>query len=113
MLNWKEYKTQLTNRLREFSKLSPDTMQGYQGLAKANAESGVLDAKTRELIAMAVAITTRCDGCIAVHADAAKKAGASEQELAEALAVAVAMNAGAAMVYSARALDAFSSGQSS
>lgn len=107
MLNWKEYRKQLALRIGGFGKKSPDTLKGYQMLAKANAEGGVLDAKTRELISMAVAITTRCDGCIAVHADAAKKAGATEQELAEALAVAVAMNAGAAMVYSARALDAF------
>jgi len=110
MLNWKEYRTWLMGKLGGFSKLSPDTMKGYQTLAKANGESGVLDAKTRELIAMAVAVTTRCDGCITVHAEAARKVGATEQELAEALGVAVAMNAGAAMVYSARALDAFNSG---
>ncbi|MDO4777563.1 MAG: carboxymuconolactone decarboxylase family protein [Cardiobacteriaceae bacterium] len=107
MLNWKEYRTKLMARLGGFAKLSPETMKGYQTLAKANAEGGVLDTKTRELISMAVAVTTRCDGCIGVHAAAAKKAGATEQELAEALSVAVAMNAGAAMVYSARALDAF------
>ena len=110
MLNWKEYRTWLMGKLGGFSKLSPDTMKGYQTLAKANGEGGVLDAKTRELIAMAVAVTTRCDGCITVHAEAARKVGATEQELAEALGVAVAMNAGAEMVYSARALDAFNSG---
>lgn len=107
MLNWKEYRSKLAARIGGFAKTSPDTVKGYQMLAKANAENGVLDAKTRELISMAVAITTRCDGCIAVHADAARKAGATEQELSEALSVAIAMNAGAAMVYSARALDAF------
>ena len=96
MLNWKEYRTWLMGKLG--------------GFTKPNGEGGVLDAKTRELIAMAVAVTTRCDGCITVHAEAARKVGATEQELAEALGVAVAMNAGAAMVYSARALDAFNSG---
>lgn len=107
MLNWKDYRNQLMNKLSGFGKLSPDTLKGYQTLSKANAETGALDTKTRELISMAVAVTTRCDGCIGVHAAMAKKAGATEQELAEALSVAVAMNAGAAMVYSARALDAF------
>lgn len=107
MLNWQDYRGKLMARLGGFAKLSPQTMQGYQTLAKANSEGGALDAKTRELIALAVAVTTRCDGCIAVHAEAAKNAGATEQEAGEALAVAVAMNAGAAMVYSARALDAF------
>lgn len=65
-----------------------------------------MDARTRELIALAVAVTTRCDGCIAVHADAAIKQGATREEVAEALGVAVALNAGAAMVYSARVMDA-------
>ncbi|MFN7611037.1 MAG: carboxymuconolactone decarboxylase family protein, partial [bacterium] len=56
--------------------------------------------------ALAVAVTTRCDGCIAFHAEAAVKHGATREEVAEALGVAVALNAGAALVYSARALDA-------
>lgn len=105
MLNWLEYKQKLMTRLGAFAKLKPNTMQGYQTLNK-HGEETVLDAKTRELISLAVAVTTRCDGCIDVHADAALKAGATEQEIADALAVAVAMNAGAAMVYSARVLDA-------
>jgi len=60
----------------------------------------------RELIALAVAVTTRCDGCISVHTDHAIKAGATEG-VAEALGVAIALNAGAALVYSARVLDAY------
>jgi AhpD family alkylhydroperoxidase len=58
------------------------------------------------LISLAVAVTTRCDGCISVHSEKAVKNGATKEEVAEALGVAVAMNAGAALVYSARALDA-------
>lgn len=106
MLDWKKYKTQLMQRLGRFAQLSPDTMKGYQTLAKANAD-GVLDDKTRELIALACAVTTRCDGCIDVHTAAAIQAGCSEQEISAALGVAVAMNAGAAMVYSARVIDAY------
>ena len=75
--------------------------------ACAAARAGKLDARTRELIALAVAVTTRCDGCIALHSAAAARAGASREEVAEALSVAIALNAGAALVYSARALDAF------
>lgn len=63
-------------------------------------------AKVRELIALACAVTTRCDGCIAFHADAAVKAGATDAEIAEALGVAINLNAGAAVIYSARTLDA-------
>ncbi|MFC0308694.1 carboxymuconolactone decarboxylase family protein [Gallibacterium trehalosifermentans] len=106
MLDWKKYRTQLMSRLGIFNKLSPDTMKGYQTLSKAG-EASVLDTKTRELIALACAVTTRCDGCIDVHTDAAIKAGCSQEEIAAALGVAVAMNAGAAMVYSARVLDAY------
>jgi AhpD family alkylhydroperoxidase len=53
-----------------------------------------------------VAVTTHCDGCIVVHTDAALKAGATKEEISEALGVAVAMNAGAALIYSTRVLDA-------
>jgi AhpD family alkylhydroperoxidase len=67
----------------------------------------VLEPKIRELIALAVGVTRQCDGCIAVHTDLARKHGATDQEVAEALGVAVAVNAGAALVYSARAVDAF------
>ncbi|WP_057092246.1 carboxymuconolactone decarboxylase family protein [Comamonas thiooxydans] len=106
MLDWNEYRKELAGRLGEFSELSPGTMEGYKALSGAGRKTGHLDAKTRELIAIAVGVTTRCDGCIAVHTKAAKAAGASREEIAEALGMAVALNAGAAMVYSARALDA-------
>ncbi len=109
MLDWNEYRKELMGRLGEFSQLSPDTMTGYKTLSAAGNQTNHLDAKTRELIAIAVAVTTRCDGCIAVHSKAAVKAGATLEEVAEALGVAVALNAGAAMVYSARALDALDS----
>jgi AhpD family alkylhydroperoxidase len=107
MLNWKEYGEQLSGRLGELSKLSPDTMKGVMTLGAAGEKTRHLDAKTRELIALAVAVTTRCDGCIAAHAAGAREAGVTAAELSEALGVAIALNAGAALVYSARTLDAF------
>ncbi len=106
MLNWNDYQKNLLGRVGEFAQLSPDTLAGYQALAGAGKKTGRLDEKTRELISLAVAVTTRCDGCLAIHTQAAKQAGASREEIAEALGVAVALNAGAAVVYSARALDA-------
>lgn len=106
MLDWNEYRGELGARIGEIGKLSPDTLRGYQTLSGAGARTGHLDGKTRELIALAVAVTTRCDGCIAVHTAAAKKEGATAEEVAEALGVAVALNAGAALVYSARVMDA-------
>ena len=106
MLDWNEYHKEIGTRLGELMKLSPDTVRGYRMLSDANAKTGHLDAKTRELISLAVAVTTHCDGCIVVHTDAALKAGATREEISEALGVAVAMNAGAALIYSTRVLDA-------
>ncbi|OOG38158.1 carboxymuconolactone decarboxylase family protein [Rhodanobacter sp. C05] len=106
MLDWLGYRKELIGRIGEIGKLSPDTLKGYQTLSGAGEKTGHLDAKTRELISLAVAVTTRCDGCITVHTGEALKHGATREEIAEALGVAVAMNAGAAMVYSARVLDA-------
>ena len=109
MLDWNDYRKQVLARIGEMGKLSPDTLHGYQELSNAGAKAGALDAKTRELIALAVAVTRQCDGCITVHTDAAVRHGASREEIAEALGVAVAVNAGAALVYSARVLDAYTS----
>ena len=87
-------------------KLSPETIRGYRALSDANAKASKLGAKTRQLISLAVAVTRQCDGCIVVHTDGALKAGASRGEIAEALGVAISVNAGAALVYSTRVLDA-------
>jgi|TARA_A100001391_G_scaffold205447_1_gene206370 AhpD family alkylhydroperoxidase len=107
MLDWKEYRGEVKGRVGELRGLVPEVMKGYGQLAMAGEKSVHLDAKTRELISLAVAVTTRCDGCIASHVEAALAHGAKKEELAEALGVAIAMNAGAALVYSARTLDAF------
>jgi AhpD family alkylhydroperoxidase len=107
MHDWNTYREQIVEGVGGLAKLSPDTVKGYKTLHQAAETSGHLDGKTRELIALAVAVTTRCDGCIAVHTAAARKFGATKEEVAAALGVAVAMNAGAALVYTTRALDAF------
>ena len=106
MMNWLDYREALLGRIGDLGKLSPDTLAGYQTLSQAGRKTGHIDAKTRELIALAVAVTTRCDGCITVHTGEALKHGATREEIAEALGVAVALNAGAALVYSARVIDA-------
>lgn len=106
MMDWNGYLKDLLASIGKLAELSPDTVRGYRTLSDAGKKTNHLDEKTRQLIALAVAVTTRCDGCITVHTDAAIKAGASKEEIAEALGVAVALNAGAALVYSARVLDA-------
>lgn len=111
MLDWNDYQKQLAGRIGEIGKLSPGTVQGYQALSTAGDKTAHLDAKTRELIALAVAVTRECDGCITVHTSAAAKHGATREEIAEALGVAIAVNAGATLVYSARVMDAFAAKQ--
>jgi AhpD family alkylhydroperoxidase len=107
MMDWKAYRSNLLARIGDIGALSPATLKGYRELGAAGAQTGKLDDKTRELIALAAAVTARCDGCIAVHAAAAARFGASREELAEALGVAIAIGAGASLVYSARTLEAF------
>ena len=108
MLDWNAYKSELLKTIPEFGKLTPDSLKGYQTLSAANSKDSHLGEKTRQLISLAVAVTTHCDGCIVFHTDAALKAGATREEISEALGVAIAMNAGAAFVYSLRVMDAVS-----
>jgi AhpD family alkylhydroperoxidase len=105
--NWIDQLANTRKASSAFATANPGMMKAYQGLNAALGSNGALDPKTRELIAMAVAITTRCDSCIASHANAARQAGATEAELSDALGTAIALNAGAAYVYSVRAMEAF------
>jgi AhpD family alkylhydroperoxidase len=102
MLDWNTYRQQLMVRVGEMGKISPEIVKGYQTLSAAGQKTNLLGPKVRELISLAVAVSVRCDGCITVHTEAAARHGASREEIAEALAVAT-----AALVYSARVLDAF------
>lgn len=108
-IEWKDRLGALLKSVGKFRVANPSVGNAFHGLELAARNDGELDAKTQELISLAVAVTTRCDGCITAHAAAAKKAGVSEAQLAAALGVAIAVNAGAAYVHSARALDAYQS----
>ncbi len=104
--DWDGYNAALRERGKEFSALHPEAVKGFQALSRGASTTRHLDAKTRELIALAVAVTTRCGGCLDAHARKARAAGATKEEVAEALGVAIALNAGAAFTYSLHALDA-------
>jgi AhpD family alkylhydroperoxidase len=107
MLDWNEYQKQIQLGMAEIGRTNHEIVKGYRGLSDAGNRSNLLSAKVRELIALAVAVTRQCDGCIIVHTDAAIKQGATREEIIEALGVATAVNAGAALIYSTRVLDAF------
>ena len=84
-----------------------DTMQGFSAMAQAAAKDGVLDKKTKELIALALGVAAHCDGCLGFHAEALVKLGASKLEVEEALAMTIYMGGGPSLMYAADALAAF------
>lgn len=106
-LDWKAFLADAFENISKVAATSPGTVAGYKSLHAEGARTAQLTEKTRELICIAVAVTTRCDACIGNHVKKAIKAGATREEIAEALSVAVAMNAGAALAFSGRALDAY------
>jgi len=105
--NYPEMATDLSASISRLRKGIPDTMKGFSAMAAAATADGALDPKTKELIATAIGVAVRCDGCIAFHTKAARKQGASREEVLETLGMAVYMGGGPSMVYAAQALDAF------
>jgi AhpD family alkylhydroperoxidase len=91
---------------RDLRQAIPDVFRGFAELHKGAMAAGALDVKTKELIALAIAVVERCDGCIAAHAAGSARAGASRQEAAEAIGVAILMAGGPATVYGPRAYAA-------
>ncbi len=85
----------------------PDTWSGFSALHRSAMAEGALPAKVKELIALVVGVVDHCDGCIAAHARGAAAAGATEQEVAEALGVALLMKGGPATVWAPRAFAAY------
>ena len=86
---------------------APEPMRAFSALARESLKPGALDTRTKELIAVGIAIATRCDGCVGFHAKAAIKAGATREEILETLSMAIYMGAGPSMIYAAEALRAF------
>ena len=80
--DWPAYSATLRERGKELGQLHPEIVKGFVALNNGAAKTQHLDAKTRELISLAVAITTRCEGCIDSHVRRAKAAGATKEEVA-------------------------------
>lgn len=92
---------------RALRQMIPQVYEGFNELSAAALKPGALDVATKELIALALAVSLTCDGCIAAHARGAAVAGATREQVAEALGVAILLNGGPATVYGPRAYDAF------
>jgi AhpD family alkylhydroperoxidase len=97
----------LRGSYRALGRAIPDVMTGYNALHNAAFAEGALSVTTKELIALAISITRECDGCIAAHARGCARRGASREEVAEMIGVAISMNGGPGTVWGPRAFEAF------
>lgn len=86
---------------------TPEVMKSFNDLGKSATAAGVLDAKTKELIALALSVAARCDPCIGFHVKALVKLGATRQEVDETLGVTTYMGGGPSLMYAANAITAF------
>jgi AhpD family alkylhydroperoxidase len=106
MKNYPEHLSHIQESMGTLGREIPETLGAFKGLHVAAAGDGVLTAEFKELMALAIAVTVRCDGCIAFHVHDALKAGATREEIVETLGVAILMGGGPALMYAVEALDA-------
>lgn len=103
--------TQLTQglnvQLAKMRKEMPELMSGFSAIAQAATKEGALDRKTKELIAMALAVANHCEGCIGFHSQTLVKLKVTREELLETLSMAIYMGGGPSLMYAAEALEAF------
>jgi AhpD family alkylhydroperoxidase len=104
---YKEITSDLSGSLAKLRKEIPDVMGGFSALAQAATKEGALNKKTKELIALGIAIATRCDGCIGFHTQTLIKLGTTREEFLEMLGMAIYMGGGPSLMYAADALKAF------
>lgn len=104
--NYPEHLNTLQRLMGELSQEVPATMEGFSELHTSSIAAGALSAKMKELIALGIAITVRCDGCISFHVHDALKAGAVRAEILETIGVAILMGGGPSVVYGCEALEA-------
>jgi AhpD family alkylhydroperoxidase len=98
---------ELKEPTRSLRHLDRDTWKGFADMHRAAVADGVVPGRVKELVALAIAVIKECDGCVAYHASAAARAGATEEEVAEILGVALLMGGGPASVWAPRAFDAY------
>ena len=101
-----KYLKELNQLMGELGQAIPGTMQGFGKMHHTSISDGALSGKTKELIALGIGITVRCDGCIAFHVHDAIKAGASKAEILETIGVAIMMGGGPSVVYGCEAMVA-------
>ncbi|NDR57238.1 carboxymuconolactone decarboxylase family protein [Aliiruegeria sabulilitoris] len=106
-MDWNNFVDDMNSQLRELSKANPEVTKGFGTLTKAAKESGVLDMKSKEFVALGIAIAMRCEPCIGFHVKALAKAGGSREELVDVLGMAIQMGGGPSLMYAAKTLAAW------
>lgn len=106
-MDWSKTNASMRDRLRNLNRTIPDTARGFGALSKAAKEGGALDLKTKEFVAVGISVATRCEPCIGFHVEALIRAGGTREELADVLSMSVQMGGGPALMYAAKALEAF------
>jgi len=106
-MDWKTKNADMRDALRVLNRTIPEAAKGFGQLSKAVKEGGVLDVKTKEFVALGIAIADRCEACIGFHVEALAKAGGTREELADVLGMAVQMGGGPSLMYAAKALAAW------
>ena len=105
--NYKDLIASISANTAKMRKDIPDVMQGFGAMAQAATKDGVLDEKTKELIALALSVGSRCDPCIGYHTKALVRLGATRAEVQETLGMCVYMGGGPSLMYAAAALSAY------
>ena len=106
-MNWHALLSEAIETTGKYQKEAPDTFVGFGIMDKAAKKDGALSEKTKELIALGIAISTRCESCIGFHVESLVRLGASRDELVEALSMCSYMGGGPSITFSAKALEAF------
>jgi AhpD family alkylhydroperoxidase len=105
--DWLGFTADMSGAVSKLRNGIPDVMKAFRDMDAAVSKDAALDPKTKELVALAIGVAARCDGCLAFHARAAHKYGASRAEVLEAVGMAIYMGGGPSVMYAALALEAF------
>jgi len=106
-MSWSNTIDTTRHDLRTLNALIPDTARAFGGLGKAVTEGGTLDFKTKEFVALGIAVATKCEPCIGLHMEALIRAGATRDEVGDVLAMSIQMGGGPAMMYAAKAIACY------
>ena len=106
-MSWQDKLKDTRTGLRNLNGAIPEVTQAFGGLSKAVKQGGVLDFKTKEFVALGIAVAGRCEDCIGLHIETLIKADATRSEVADVLAMAIQMGGGPSMMYAAKAMSCY------